>query len=131
VYGSLILAFPEQFMDVTYFNMLPKQGSGWEARTDVRTIRGIVQCKGGRKLVDANGNLVVTRNTQLWTQEVLEVGRFVEFTETGRTAVYRLSADDEWDKEGGFNVYNCDKVVGANGIETKEPTFTSGGYKLA
>ena len=131
VYGSSIIAFPEQFVDVTYFDMAPEQGSGYGPRTGVQTIRAVVQCTVGRRVLDINGNLVTTRKMELWTDQLLQSGKFVEFTEDAIPVVYRLVGDNEWRREDGFAVYSLERVVGANGTEDKEPVSTTNlGYKL-
>lgn len=131
VYGSLVTAFPEQFEDVAYFDMQPQQGSGYGPRTDISTIRAVVQCTEGRRVDPVNGNLIVTRKMDLWTEALLQVGWFVEFTEDAVPVVYRLKADNEWRREAGYTRYSLERVVGANGTEIKEPTsVTALGYKL-
>jgi hypothetical protein len=126
VYGSIISAFPEQLEDITYFDMAPKQDSGYGPRTSVKTIEGVIQCTGGRQVKDSNGNLVVSRQMQLWSEEILVAGRFIEFQEDGLAVVYRISGDNEWKREAGFTVYPIHKVVGANGNESNDVQMKTG-----
>ncbi len=126
VYGSIINAFPEQLEDVTYFDMAPKQNSGFGPRTSISTILGVIQCTQGRQVKDSNGNLVRSRQMQLWTEEILVAGRFIEFQEDGEAAVYRIAGDNEWKREAGFTVYPIHKVVGANGNESNDVRMNMG-----
>jgi hypothetical protein len=127
VYGSILTAFPEQFADVLYFDMAPLASSGWGPRTDKKKIRAtVVQCTTGRKVKDSNGNLVISRDMELWSEELLQAGRFVEFEEDGAFAVYRISGDNEWRREAGFVVYSLAKVVAADGTEGADPAFSNG-----
>jgi hypothetical protein len=124
-YGSILTAFPEQFIDVLYFDMAPLHSSGWGPRTDIVTIEAsVVQCSTGRMIKNSNGNLVMGRGIQLWTEEDLVMGRFVD----DGTLVYRILKDDSWITEAGFNVYQLSKLVGADDTETVDPAFSLGSF---
>lgn len=126
-YGSILTAFPEQFDQVEYFDMQPLVGSGWGPRTDKLTIAAVViQCTTGRKIKDSNGNLVTFRGMELWTEELLKAGRFVDFEEDGESSVYRIMGDNAWRREAGFTVYSLEKVVAADGTEVVDPGFSTG-----
>jgi hypothetical protein len=123
VYGSILSAFSEQFQPVTYFDMAPLVGAGWGPRTDITVISAaVMQCKEGRKVKNSNSNLVTTRGMELWTEELLVAGRFIDDGEY----VYRIAGDNEWRKEAGFTVYALSKVVASDGTEVTEPAFANG-----
>jgi hypothetical protein len=123
-YGSIMQAFPEQLITVTYFAMDPKHGSGWETRTQVRQIQGVLQCTGGRKVKESNGNLVTARTLNFWSEEELEAGRFID----DGSSVYRIASDNEWIREVGYTVYGLERVVAADGTETLDPDFSEGSF---
>jgi hypothetical protein len=125
VYGSILPAFGEQVVSVLYFDMQPLHGAGWGPRTDLKTVDGILQCTKGRKVKDSNGNLVVTRRMEFWTEDILVTGRFLDFQDD-EFNVYRIVGDNAWDRESGFNVYEIARVVGNDGTEVVEPAFSTG-----
>ena len=123
VYGDHLLSFPELSKTYPYFDQPALQGGGYGTPTDVGTARGAFQCTGGRRVKDSNGNLVVSRETRFWTRQVLTVGRFLLIE--GDT--YRIGLpDNSWVTEGGFTVYDLEKVVGGDGSEPVVPDWDRG-----
>ena len=127
-FGSILTAFPEARTAVSYFNQIALAGSGWQGSGSAVIVSGILQCTGGRRVKVANGNTVIERQMRFWIDQELRVGWFINdglFT-------YRLGIpDNEWDKEAGFFVYDCERVVGADGTEAVEPAFSQGGGNFA
>lgn len=127
-FGSLLDQFPESMVDLQYFNMPALDGSGYGPRTDVQKITVVFQCTLGRKVESENGNLVLRRGVRFWYEGTLNVGWFVDDGEF----VYRIGMpDNSWTNEAGFTVYDCFRVVGADGTETVEPAFKQGGGVIA
>ena len=122
--GSVLTSFPEAKVPVQYFDMQPLPGSGYGPRTDVRLLRGVLQCVGGRRVRTANGNLVIERQMRYWSDTPLQVGRFLD---DGKY-VYRVGIpDDDWSDEADMVIYTLERVVGADGTETVQPAFRQGG----
>ena len=122
-FGSMLTAFPEAKVNVTYFNMQPLPGSGYGPRTDVKALRGVMHCVGGRRVRTANGNAVIERQMRYWSDTPLQVGWFID---DGKY-VYRVGIpDDDWSDEADMTIYTLERVVGADGTETVEPAFDQG-----
>lgn len=127
-WGSMLTQFPEAKVELEYFDMQPLDGSGYGPRTDVKKITVVFQRTLGRKVESSNGNLVLRRGIRFWYPGTLVVGRFVDDGEF----VYRVGMpDNSWTNEAGFTVYDCFRVVGADGTETVEPAFKQGGGVIA
>ena len=69
-------------------------------------------------------HLVLTRGLQLWTEEVLVAGRFIDDGEF----IFRIMGDDSWTNESGFTVYGLQRVIGSDGTELVEPSFSTGDF---
>jgi hypothetical protein len=122
-FGSILTAFPEAKITVTYFNMQPLPGSGYGPRTDIETLSGVLQCVGGRRVGTRNGNAVIERQMRYWSDTPLQVGWFID---DGKY-VYRIGIpDDDWSDEADMTIYTLERVVGADGTETVEPAFDQG-----
>ncbi len=125
--GSILTMFPEGKITVEYFNMQPVAGSGWGPRTDKKRMTGVLQCIGGRRVANKNGNLVLERKMRFWSNVSLTVGWFIDDGQY----VYRIGLpDDDWTDYADMVVYDCERVVGADGTETIEPAFSQGGGQL-
>lgn len=123
IYGAQLLSFPEQFRNFPYFDMKALQGGGYGPRLEASTVRGVFQCTGGRRVKTQNGMKVLGRQTRLWTTQELQTGRFIE----AEHDVYTVGMpDNEWQLEGGFTVYDLEKVVGDDGRDTVDPDFNMG-----
>lgn len=123
MYGDQLLAFPEAMVDFPYFDMAALQGGGYGPRTSAQLVRGVFQCTGGRMVKTSNGNVVRERETRFWSTVQLQTGRFMEC----EGDVYRVGMpDNEWNREGGFTVYDLHKVVGGDGREAVAPAFDDG-----
>jgi hypothetical protein len=120
VYSPNMLAhFPEQFRMFTYFNMDPKINSGYTVSTPA-SYWGILQ-NDTSFVKDGNGNLVEVNHENLWTDQKLIRGFFIEFDAVN----YRIVDGSDWPHEGGFYHYTLDRQVGDNG--TPDPQVWSFG----
>jgi hypothetical protein len=110
VYGEMLLSFPEQFINVPYFDMQPLINDSYGQRENQVSINCIIQNKtSGVK--DSNGNLVRNSSYYLWATRKLIAGKFIEW----QGHIYRLIVDNDWLREGGFWSYEIEKLVGSNG----------------
>jgi hypothetical protein len=124
----MLTAFPEGKVSVQIFNMQPLNGSGWGPRTDVKTMAGVLQCTGGRRVRKSNGNLVLERKMRFWSNVPLTVGWFLDDGQY----VYRIGLpDDDWSDYADFVIYDLERLVGADGTEVVEPAFNQGGGHFA
>lgn len=123
VYGDMLLFFPEQFRDLTVFEMEPGINGGWTktANSDQR-ITGVFQNTSGNRIKDGNGNLVYSGGLELWTAEQNLAGKFTMY----EGQVYRINVNANWNHEGGFQKYSLEKVVGNNGTESDNTTWNTG-----
>jgi hypothetical protein len=119
IYGDMMMYFPEQFVSIEYFNMTPKHNAGYTIVDDtITTVRVIQHNVEPNQVEDANGNLVVTANFQIWTRTKLTDGWFVRISDE----IYRLKASNDWYYLGGFYKFNILKVVGDDGQLTNDIT---------
>lgn len=116
IYGSMMTAFPEQWITIEYFDQQPTQDSGYNKKIGLGSIDGVIQCIE-RQIREQNGNLVTVRDRYLWTEEVLVSGKFIRDEEG---IVYRIGADSEWIREGGYTRYTVYRVTGANGEDQND-----------
>ena len=128
-FGNMLLMFPETKIMVDYFDMQPLNGAGYGPRTDFSKVSGILQCTTGRRVKTASGNKIIGRGMRFWTETPLQAGRFI----SDGIYVYALAipASDDWKSEGGFYIYDVERVTGQDGTEIVEPGFTHGLGQLA
>ncbi len=122
VYGEVLLHFPEQFRKVLYFNMGPKINDGYGPRTDEKDVWAVLHSQASRAK-DSNGNWIREDRQQVWTQTPLQSGRFIQF----ESVVFRIITDQDWPTQGGFYVYEVEKVVGSDGTPQVNPNGNTGG----
>ena len=128
-FGNMLTMFPETQIMVDYFDQQPLHGGGYGPRTDKSKVRGMLQCTTGRRVRTANGYKVIGRGMRFWTEAPLQAGRFI----SDGVYVYALAipASDDWEREAGFYIYDCERVLGQDGTEIVEPSFTHGTGQLA
>jgi hypothetical protein len=132
VYGDMLLFWPEQRRSLTVYDMKPKMNGGWDKVLDqsgqliTQTITGVFQNTAGAQTRDGNGNLIHTKGMELWTETGGLADKFTDIN----GSVYRLTADNDWESEGGFFRYTLNKVVGNNGAESDNATWNLGGNSL-
>ena len=119
--GNVLACFPEGKTQVQYFAMEALTGGGYGPRTDVRLLSGVLQCAPGRRVGTKNRNLVLERGCKYWSDEKLEVGRFIDDGEF----VYRIGMpDDDWTDYSEMVIYDCERLVGDDGTPTVQPAFS-------
>lgn len=123
---NMLVHWPEQFRQFTYFNMIPKINSGYsiDPATPPKTIWGVLQ-NNTTMVKESNGNLVSQSQELLWTDEVLTMGYFVQFGEV----IFRIVPANDWENEGGFSWYNLERLVGDNGTPIDQ-TFENGSTQI-
>jgi hypothetical protein len=130
IYGNMLASFQALFIDLNYFDMLPKVNSSFDITKDRDgqtvipiIIRGCFQNMTANQGKDANGNYIRVKSGNLWTDTELSLGKFVQDVDL---IVYRLKGENGWNKEGGFWYYDCEQVVGDDGRLTVDPDFNTG-----
>ena len=132
VYGDMLLFWPEQRRSLTVYDMKPKMNGGWDKVLDqsgqliTQTITGVFQNTAGDQTRDGNGNLIHAKGMELWTETGGLADKFTDIN----GSVYRLTADNDWESEGGFFRYTLNKVVGNNGAESDNAAWNLGGNSL-
>ena len=71
---------------------------------------------------DNNGNLVNDQSYILWAEETFNPGWFVKWNNT----TFRLTSDNDWDRQGGFIQYILERVVGSDGQGTVPSNLSDG-----
>ena len=124
IYGNMLLAWPEQMESLAAYQMTPRQGGGCDAVDGSNiTFRGVVQNTTGQRLNDAGGNLVQSSGMELWTETGGLAGYFMQY----EGATYRIGMhDNDWRKQGGFQRYALEKVIGNNGSEPDNTAWNTG-----
>jgi hypothetical protein len=122
IYGNSFYSFPERFERVKYFSQEPALNGGYGNQKDLGTVKGVFQNKT-KGVKDSNGNLVMQSIYEMWTEQNLVKGNFLEREEI----VYRIMSDAEYEMTGGFNDYQLEKVVGLNGEAEKKLDIDLGG----
>lgn len=112
---DMLLHFPEQFRQYTYFNMDPGINSGYTVSSTPVTYWGVLQ-NNTTMVKDSNGNIVTSGNEFLWTSESLTMGWFVQFGDI----TYRIIPSNDWVSEGGFTQYSLQRVIGDNGAPSTQ-----------
>jgi hypothetical protein len=131
LYGNMMSYFQGQFIDLEYFDMLPKINAGYddtktkEGETAITTdFRGCFQNLASNEVKDSNGNISTVISGNLWSDIKLELGIFVKNPE--ENPIYRVKKDNPWNREGGFYYYDVIQVVGDDGKITKDIIFNKG-----
>lgn len=130
IYGDMLLAWPEQNRTIEVYEQTAKVNGGWDPVKDPQTgkviktaVTGVFQNTRGGGIKDSNGNLVKTDGREFWTLTAGLEGKFFDWNSN----VYRLTDQNNWSFEGGFNRYGVEKVVGNNGTESDNATWNLGG----
>lgn len=121
VYGQSLLSFPELFRKFKYFNQSPLNNGGYDDKTPYIEKRAVFR-DDGSKAKDPNGNWVRTSRKTIWSQERLMPGAFVLFN----GLVYRIVSDQAWPRQGGFYVFELEKLVGNAGVNEVKPAANLG-----
>ena len=128
---NMLLHWPEQFRQFIYFDMSPNINSSYTMLADPapRTLWGVLQ-NSRSDIESSNGNLVSVNHESLWTDNKLDAGKFIQFTES-QTIIYRIVVGNDWPNEGGFYNYTIERLVGDNGaIDSTDYTSAIGGTFL-
>ncbi len=121
VYGEMLLAFPEQFRQFSFFEALANLNDGYGERQNVKKYYGVIQTSNST-VKDLNGNLVRSIHYRLWTRSKFpdslgSMGRFVDFG----GLVYRVMSESDWPTEGGFYFHDLEKVIGTSPAKDQAP----------
>ena len=123
IYGDMLIAFPEQLRMFTVFAMIPKINGGWEVvEKSKHSIQGVLQHTGGKAIKESGGNLATSSVYELWTSAENILGLFTRI----KSNIYRIKAVSEWSHEGGFFKYTLEKVIGDDGVKSKNTAWNTG-----
>lgn len=118
VYGDMLGFFPELQRPFDYFEMSPKQVAGYNERVNVRTVYGIYQeVKAGTLQAD-DDTWNATDVPLFFTREDLTPGKFIAFP--GSQMVYRITKNNDWTHEGGFNCYTLETLSGNTDVQKQD-----------
>ena len=107
--------------------MIPKINGGWEVIEESKHyIRAILQHTAGRSLKENGGNLTVSSGYELWTHEEDLTGLFTRIQKD----TYRITGVKQWAYEGGFLKYSLEKVIGDDGIKSKNTSWNTGSHSF-
>ena len=140
IYGTLLPAFAEQYQTLTYFNMAPAIDNGYGPIVTTSSIRAILRLYSapptaeGIKLRENEGNLVVGQTPFLWYETRLQTGWFIADQPlisggnivVSSTNVYRIMANNVFDKEDSLVVHELVMLTGTNGLVSSGIAFNTG-----
>ncbi len=127
IYGDMLIAFPEQLRTFGVFAMIPKVNGGWEVvEKSKHSIKGVLQHTSGKALKESGGNLATSSGYELWTSAENILGLFTRI----KSNIYRIKAVSEWSHEGGFFKYTLEKVIGDDGVKSKNTTWNTGAHSF-
>jgi hypothetical protein len=104
----MLLLFPELFITVSSFNMRPKTVGGYTTRTDVVSVRGILQNVRAGDLGIEEETLADINIPAFWTRAVLALDAYIELADG---SLYKRTKNNNWKREGAFTVYVLETVV--------------------
>jgi hypothetical protein len=134
VYGSLVWAVADQFIDLTVFSATANITSGYTVPTNVRKIRGVVHMYSAPPTAEGikagvpsfqglgKGNAVIQKRPFLWADKEVPVGDFIKFG----VDVFRAVTENQWLHESDLVEQGLEKVVGLNGTQSNDLAFNIG-----
>lgn len=121
IYQGTISSFPELKERYKYFSQDPIVNGGYNDTTPFLAKRAIFRTRG-KRVQDNNQNWVTVNNLTLWSQEVLNDGKFILY----KDVIYRIMQSADWVKQGGFFVYELEERIGANTLKQFAPVAETG-----
>ena len=76
VYGDMLAFFPEQVRRFSYFSMIPNTVSGYQERTEIAEVKGVLQHLRKSQLGEDVSTLTEHIVPTFWTKQKLDVGKF-------------------------------------------------------
>ena len=134
VYGSMIWAVADQFIDLVVFSATANVTAGYTAPTNIRKVRGVIHMYSAPPTAEGikagvpsfqsigNGNAVVQKKPFLWADKALPVGDFVKWD----SDVFRVVSENQWLHESDLVAQGLEKVVGLNGAQSNNLAFNIG-----
>lgn len=122
VYGDMLAFFPELIRVIILYEKSPTIIAGHTDKLNLRPSSGVVEfCKAGDVIV--NGNTLNDVDAPiLWTRSVISMQTYIEIEEVE----YRRTKNNAFAREGDFNVYVLNTVVGNTDTQTKDPLVDLG-----
>jgi hypothetical protein len=128
VYGDMLAFFPELFGKFLAYTMQPKVVGGYGDRAHAKYITGILQyVKAGD--IDFEGDTAADVETPaFWTRWTLPKDAYIE-DEDG--VLYKRTKGNNWKKQGGFNMYLMELVIGVGDKQTPNTAVDLGVSRYA
>lgn len=122
VYGDMLSFFPDLMRRIFLYEKKPTIIAGHTDKANLRDSSGILQfCKAGDVIV--NGNTLNDVDAPLlWTRSTIEMQTYVEID----NVEYRRTKNNNFSRDGAFNVYVLETVVGNTDTQTPDATVDLG-----
>ncbi len=111
IYGDMLAFFSEQFRQFDYFSMNTDTTSGFNTRTPIGRMKGVLQYMKRGELLRESDVLSDVNIPTLWTRNKLKAGNFIQFCKDDED-VYRIVNPGNWKHEGNFYIYILETVTG-------------------
>lgn len=118
VYGDMLAFFPEQMRRFSYFTMNPDTVSGYQERTELAKVKGVLQHLRKSQLGEDVSTLTEHIVPTFWTREKLSVGNFIAVTENED---YRIEKNYDNYFTGKYHCYELSLVAGVTDKQETEP----------
>jgi hypothetical protein len=122
IYGSTLIHFSEQFIDIVTFTQVARVGSGYDIVGETKTVRGILQTGKGKAISGTEGRLsqhsgwktlAVTNYDSIWLENEITLGTYITHPLDGNINI--VNKELGWAREAGFFAYSLEKLVGDDG----------------
>ena len=109
VYGDMLAFFPEQVRRFSYFSMIPNTVSGYQERTEIVEVKGVLQHLRKSQLGEDVSTLTEHIVPTFWTKQKLDVGKFLHISEDED---YRIEKNYDNYFTGKYHCYELSLVTG-------------------
>lgn len=113
IYGDQLAYFPEQFRSFEYCSMNTQTVSGYDSRTSLGTVRGVLQYLKKGELTQENDALSDVSIPTFWTRKKLILNNFLIIEDE----VYKITNDINWLFQGGFYCYILETVTSNTDVQ--------------
>ena len=122
IYGDMLSFFPELMRRIFLYEKSPTLIAGHTDKVNLRDSSGVLQfCKAGDVVV--NGNTLNDVDAPvLWTRSEIGMNTYIEVD----AIEYRRTKNNDFVREGGFNVYMLETIVGNTDTQTVDTTVDLG-----
>ena len=118
VYGDMLGFFPELIRVIVLYEKKPTIIAGQTDKANIRQSSGVIEfCKAGDVVVNGT-TLNDVDAPMLWTRSEIGMQTFMEID----GVEYRRTKNNAFSREGDFNIYMLETVVG--NTDTQQPDTT-------